>query len=166
MNSPIIVSALFGAEEFQWLNGLRLSHFPPDRNLLPAHLTMFHHLPPSIEHELGRRISEASRQNRPRAIASGVLNLGRGVAIRIDAPQLDEIRAELADAFRHLLVPQDAAGWRPHVTVQNKVPAADAKALFADLSRDFRPRPVTITGLATWWYRGGPWELIKSHMFR
>jgi hypothetical protein len=166
MTAPIIVSVVLGLEEFRWLDGLRRAHFPPDRNVLAAHLTMFHHLPPSVEGELDRRLVEATRRKRPRAMASGVMDLGRGTAISIDAPELVELRAEIADAFRNLLVPQDAAGWRPHVTVQNKVEPAIARALHDDLKRVFRPRPVTITGLATWWYRGGPWEPIKTYTFR
>jgi hypothetical protein len=35
----------------------------------------------------------------------------------------------------------------------------------AALSKDFRARDVEISGLATWWYRGGPWEPISRHMF-
>jgi hypothetical protein len=46
------------------------------------------------------------------------------------------------------------------------VPPADAKALLTALNADFRPRPVAIAGLATWWYRGGPWEPLSRHMFR
>ncbi|MGG8914039.1 2'-5' RNA ligase family protein, partial [Escherichia coli] len=61
--------------------------------------------------------------------------------------------------------PQDRAGWRPHVTVQNKVEPAVAKALQAELERDFLARRVEIVGLATWWYRGGPWEALSRHMF-
>ena len=26
-------------------------------------------------------------------------------------------------------------------------------------------RPVELAGLATWWYRGGPWEPLSRHMF-
>lgn len=166
MTAPIIVSALFDAATLRWLDGMRQTYFPPDRNVLPAHLTMFHHLPPSIERELGQRLAEMSRRGRPDARASGVVNLGRGVAIRVDSPRLAEIRDELADAFQALLIPQDAAGWRPHVTIQNKVQPAEAKALHDDLERTFQPRPLAITGLASWWYRGGPWELIKSYDFR
>lgn len=166
VNAPIIVSADFDPEALRWLDGLRRAYFPPERNVLPAHLTLFHHLPPSAGLELDRRLAEAARGERPQARASGVIHLGRGVAIRIDAPGLAEMRADLADAFQPMLVPQDAAGWRPHVTIQNKVQPAEAKALFDDLGRTFRPRPVTITGLTSWWYRGGPWEAIKSYRFR
>ena len=63
----------------------------------------------------------------PVARAAGLMNLGRGVAIRIESPDLAAIRERLADAFAPLLTPQDAAGWRPHVTVQNKVERAAAR---------------------------------------
>ncbi|MGK3899645.1 hypothetical protein ABI062_15425, partial [Enterococcus faecium] len=59
--APIIVSALFGDRDFAWLDGLRRAHFPPERNVLPAHLTLFHHLPPSVEHELRALLAQAAR---------------------------------------------------------------------------------------------------------
>lgn len=101
----------------------------------------------------------------PRARAAGLMSLGRGVAFRIDAPELAAIRGRLVDAFAGLLAPQDAGGWRPHVTIQNKVTPAAAKLLLAELQRGFQPRAVEIAGLAAWWYRGGPWEPLSRHMF-
>jgi hypothetical protein len=94
------------------------------------------------------------------------MNLGGGVAIRIVSPELSAIRAALADAFTGLLTPQDSAGWRPHVTIQNKVPPPDAKALHAVLAADFKPREIVVEGLATWHYRGGPWKPLSRHKFR
>ncbi len=163
--SPIIVSALFGPQDFAWFDGLRRAYFPPERNQLSAHLTLFHHLPPSIEPELRQRLARVTRTARPAAVAAAVISLGRGVAIRIDSPQLGSIRADLADAFAGLLVPQDAAGWRAHVTIQNKVDPSAARALHTDLARDFKPRPIAIIGLAAWWYRGGPWSPLFRHLF-
>jgi hypothetical protein len=165
-SAPIIVSALFGPVDFAWLNELRRAHFPAERNQLDAHLTLFHHLPPSIAPELKRRLAELTRGSPPTAVADGLIGLGRGVAIRINSPGLEDIRGELASAFHNLLTPQDAARWRPHVTIQNKVHPADAKALQAALAETFRTRPVRISGLAAWWYRGGPWELLSRHPFR
>ena len=65
-----------------------------------------------------------------------------------------------------MLTPQDAAGWRPHVTIQNKVSPAEARDLHALLSGAFRPRRVAIVGLAAWRYRGGPWEPLGRFIFR
>lgn len=101
----------------------------------------------------------------PQARVGGLVSLGRGVAFRIEAPALVALRAELADAFAGLLTPQDAGGWRPHVTIQNKVQPNVAKLLLGELSRGFAPRDVEIAGLAAWWYRGGPWEQLSRHMF-
>ena len=93
------------------------------------------------------------------------MSLGRGVAFRIEAPALVAIRRDLSEAFAGLLTPQDAGGWRPHVTIQNKVQPNVAKLLLAELQRGFTPRDVEIVGLAAWWYRGGPWESLSRHMF-
>ena len=164
-SAPIIVSALFGADDFTWLDGMRRAHFPPERNQLAAHLTLFHHLPRSIGPELDRRLAEATRTTQPSATAASLIDLGRGVAVRIVSPGLSSIRADLAAVFADVLTPQDANAWRPHVTIQNKVQPAEARALRQRLERDFRPRPVSITGLAAWWYRGGPWEPLVRHMF-
>ncbi|MEO5867712.1 MAG: 2'-5' RNA ligase family protein [Sphingomonas sp.] len=164
--SPIIVTALFGAADQAWFNALRHAHFPPERNQLDAHLTMFHHLAPSLEAEIKHRLAGETRGIKPpHARIGGLISLGGGVAYRIDCPALAEIRAALAEVFEGMLTPQDRAGWRPHVTVQNKVRPAEAKALLQVLDADFRPRPVAIAGLASWWYRGGPWAPLSRHMF-
>ncbi len=164
--APIIVSALFGATDFAYFDGLRRTHFPPERNVIPAHLTLFHHLAPDLAAELKQRlIAETRGIAPPRARMGGLINLGQGVAFRIESPELEDIRARLAEAFAPMLTPQDRAGWRPHVTIQNKVLPAAAKSLLATLSAGFVVRPVAIVGLASWWYRGGPWEPLSRHMF-
>lgn len=164
--APIIVAAIFGAADQAFFDSQRRAFFPPERNQLAAHLTMFHHLPPSIAPELRQRLSAETRGGTPPvARLADVMSLGRGVAYRIDSEALAALRERLATAFAGLLTPQDAGGWRAHVTVQNKVAPAEAKALLARLRGEFRARPVAITGVAAYWYRGGPWELLSRHMF-
>lgn len=164
--APIIVTALFGRGDQGWFDQQRKEFFPAERNVLAAHCTLFHHLPPSVADELKHRLTQETRGVRaPEARVAGLMSLGRGVAYRIDSTVLSHIRAGLAEAFVGLLTPQDAGGWRPHVTIQNKVEPRVAKLLLANLQRDFRPRPVEVAGLATWWYRGGPWEPLSRHMF-
>ena len=164
--APIIVTALFGKADAAFFDGLRKRHFPPERNHLAAHLTMFHHLPPSVSAELKQRLSAATRGVAPPdARIGGLMSLGGGVAFRVESPALEDIRDSIAHAFAPLLMPQDRAGWRPHVTIQNKVPPAEAKALLDVLSVDFRPRAVAVAGLASWYYRGGPSEPLSRHMF-
>lgn len=164
--SPLIVTAVFGSRDHAYLDGLRRRHFPPERNQLAAHLTLFHHLSPEVAPELKRRLTDLTRgQRAPQAWLGGVMSLGRGVAFRVESPELVAIRAELADAFASLLTPQDRAGWRPHVTIQNKVAANVARALHDELSASFHRRPLEIAGLASWWYRGGPWDAHSVHKF-
>jgi 2'-5' RNA ligase len=163
---PIIVSALFGAADFARLDAERRTHFPPERNHLPAHLTLFHHLPPSLAHELDRRLAEEAQAPRPPATIAAPMTLGQGVAWRVESVALEALRARLADAFSGLLTPQDAAPWRPHVTIQNKVSAREADALFRKLTGEFRAHPLVIAGLAAWEYEGGPWRLRKRYPFR
>jgi hypothetical protein len=166
MIAPIIVTALIGEPDFTYLDILRRVHFPPERNHLRAHLTMFHHLPPSCEAELLQLLKDEARGNDPQARLSGLINLGGGVAFRVDSPDLEDIRARIAERFAPMLMPQDRNPWRAHVTVQNKVKAPEARALLEQLSADFKPRSVAISGLAAWWYRGGPWEPIAAYLFR
>lgn len=95
-----------GRSDQAWLDGLRQRHFPPERNFLAAHLTMFHHLPPSAAEELKWRLAEETRGvRRPEAALAAPFSLGRGVAYRVDSAELAGIRARLADAFAGLLTP-------------------------------------------------------------
>lgn len=166
MTAPLIVTALFGGEDFALLDGLRRRHYPPERNRVPAHCTLFRHLAPELGAELKQRLGAVTRGvAAPGARLGGVIDLDGGVAFRVDSPGLEAIRADLADAFAPMLVPQDRAGWRPHVTIQNKAERSAARALLAELRAGFAPRPLRLAGLASWWYRGGPWEPHSRHMF-
>ena len=162
--APIIVTAMMGRAEQAWLDAERRAHFPPERNVLAAHLTMFHHLPPSLEPEVRQRLAALAREGAPIARIAGPISLGRGVAYRIESPQLEDRRAWLADLWTDVLTPQDRAPWRPHVTIQNKVTPQKARRLLDRLKADFRPCPLPIAGFASWYYRGGPWETLSRHM--
>ena len=89
-----------------------------------------------------------------------------GTALRVESEELEDIRHDLAEAYRGLLIPQDQAPWRPHVTLQNNVEPREARRLQQQLRATLEPRPLTIKGLASWRYLGGPWEPIRTHMFR
>jgi len=164
--APVIVTALFGKGDFAFLDGLRRQYYPPERNVTKAHLTLFHHLPPSVAEELKHRLNAETRGVKaPQARLSRLMSLGRGVAFGVESQELLDIRDQLADAFSGLLMPQDQQHWRPHVTIQNKVSPNEAKTLLETLSADFKPRPLKITGLASWYYRGVPWEPLSIHKF-
>ena len=166
MAGPLIVTAELGSQDFGWLNDLRRHHYPAERNHLAAHLTMFHTLPPSSEQEIRHLLASTSAAPPPRAFVSGVMDLGGGVAFRVASDELDAIRIGIADRLSGLLTAQDRAGWSAHVTIQNKVPPREARALIHALGNQFDQRPIKIDGLGLHRYLGGPWETLRTFPFR
>jgi hypothetical protein len=166
MAGALIVTAELAPPDLAWLDDLRRAHYPPERNRLPAHLTMFHALPPSLENEARHRLSIVTKTKPPKAVVAGVIDLGGGVAFRIVSEELDAIRAQLSEAFHGMLGAQDAGGWRPHVTIQNKVPVREARKLIDALEASFHPRPLGIRGLGLHRYLDGPWEKLQCWNFR
>lgn len=164
--APVILTAMMGAADQRHFDDLRTRHFPPERNVLRAHITLFHHLPPSALDELDGLLRVLTAAPPPAATIREVYSLGKGVAYRIDSPELLAIRARIAGHFHGLLTAQDQGVPRLHITVQNKVSPAEARALLEELSASFQPRPLGIVGLAAWHYRGGPWEPAFARKFR
>jgi hypothetical protein len=162
----LILTAEIAAADLAWLDGLRRAHYPPERNRVRAHLTMFHALPPSAEGEVRQRLAMLANAPSPSARIDGLMNLDGGVAFRIVSPDLGRIRDEIAHDLHGLLGAQDAGGWRPHVTIQNKVAPKVARALIAALESGVAPRPLAISGLGLHRYAGGPWEKVAIHPFR
>lgn len=166
MAGALIVTAEMRAEEFAWLDSLRRRHYPADRNQVPTHLTMFHALPPSAEGEVRSRLAALASEPPPKAMIAGLIDLGGGVAFRIVSDELDRIREHIAADLHGLLGAQDKGGWRPHVTIQNKVSPKIARALLSEMESAFRPRPLPICGLGLHRYKGGPWDRIATYAFR
>ena len=111
MAGALIVTAELGLADFAWIDALRRTHYPPERNQVPAHLTIFHALPPSAEVELRGRLAQAAvRRTPPHATLTGLMDLGGGVAFRVVSPDLDRIREELAEELHGLLGAQDSGG--------------------------------------------------------
>ncbi len=156
---PFILTLQIDEATDRVLQKLRAAHFPPELNLVPAHLTLFHQLPGDDERgvlEAVGRIATATAAF-PLIIA-GPMRLGRGVALKVEAPRLLELRASLAKAFEGALIAQDRQKFRPHVTVQNKTSPARAAALYEHLAAAFRPIEGRGEGLQLWRYEGGPWS--------
>ncbi len=152
---------------FSWANQLRTDHFPPERNYLKAHVTLFHALPPSCEAELRDCLKSLVKDNPPvpgRLV--GIMKLGKGTALQLESEGMIAIWRDLADRFHGMLTPQDEHKPRLHVTVQNKVSIEAAKALQADLAPRVEPRDFAFTGLQYHAYRGGPWEELGRFPFR
>lgn len=139
---------------------LRRRHFPPERNLIPAHVSAFHTLPGENRAMIAARLRTLAAERCAVTVAAP-FGLGRGVAFRLQAPALERARAALARDWAPWLTPQDAQGYRPHVTVQNKVPLEEARATLALLQRGFVPFRTEAVAWRLWRYLGGPWELLE-----
>lgn len=163
---PLIITAALDAASFAWFDDLRRAHFPPERNHLAAHLTMFHKLPGEEEASVAEAIQGVcARTPPPPLTVRGPWSLGRGVAYRLASPELERVRRDLVEAFDPWLTPQDRAPWRPHVTVQNKADPGDARLLLEQLQHDFEPFEALAEGLQVWRYLGGPWGAVATVPF-
>lgn len=145
--------ARFEAERRRW--------FPPGRTQVGAHLTLFHALPGELETAVRAELQRAAVPAFEMGVAS-VMPLGRGVAYRFDSPPLVTLHQALQRRFDEHLTPQDRQPLRPHVTVQNKVSPAEARATLTVLRRSFRPFVARATGFALWRYEGGPWTHLDD----
>lgn len=166
MAGALIILAQLGQADFAWLDQLRRRHYPPERNRVPAHLTLFRALPPSAEAEVRRSLSRAAAQRPPEARINGVIDLEEGAALRVSSPGLEAARDELAGQFRGLLSAQDRGPWTAHVTIQNKAEPKAVRALLRQLREEFEPRPLKIRGLELIRYVDGGWEPLAAYRFR
>lgn len=165
-HAPFILTLAMDPKSFALFDGLRRRHFPPERNVIPAHLTLFHHLPGDREDAISCELEALCERQPPMTLAvTGLRSLGRGVAYTVDAPELEALRRALAKAWQPWLTPQDRQGFRPHVTVQNKVAPAEARDLLSALQATFAPFAVQGEGLHLWRYLGGPWRLVRTVPF-
>lgn len=162
--SDVLILTLSLDENAQnYFNALRKTHFPPERNYLDAHLTLFHQLPnlPEIIKILESITAKAFELN-----VSGLRNLGAGVAFTIESEELNTLRAQLAGIFERHLIPQDRQGFRPHITIQNKTSPDMARKLLAEMQAEFKPFAAQAAGLDLWYYLGGPWEHLSHFPFK
>jgi hypothetical protein len=156
---PLILTARLGGAAADWFEARRRAHYPADRNHVPAHLTLFHKLPGDALPEIEDELAECAWRLDPIvARATHLRFTGQGVQVALDAPGLSRLREELAGRWRQWLTPQDLRPFRPHVTLQNKVPAERARRTFDGLCAVFEPFDLDIDGLDLWIYRGGPWD--------
>ena len=162
---PLILTLELDPAAQAAFDALRRAHFPPERNHLQAHVTLFHALPASEERRVRDDLAGVAARPPYDVEVVRVRSLGRGVAFDLHSPELAGQRAELAARWLPWLTAQDARWSTPHVTVANKVQPDVARALLAELRAGFVPYRVSATGLALWRYLGGPWEPLGSYRF-
>ncbi len=163
---PFILTLQLDAESFDYLSELRRQHFPRERNYLDAHLTLFHALPAQSEAQIRADLQDVAGVTAPLKLRfPNTRFLGKGVAIEVEAPALVRLRRELSDKWRPLLGAQDARVIKPHITIQNKVTPAKARALFDELAASWSSFDGRGVGLQLWRYKGGPWEAAGNWEF-
>ena len=159
--TPFIVTLRLDPASFARVEALRRTHFPASLNFIPAHVSLFH----KLEGEVADTLRAAAERPSIPLLFTGYRSLGRGVCLKVEAPELLAVRRELASAFRDQLTPQDRQGYGPHVTIQNKVTPAEARTLLDRLSTGFEAFGGTGEGLLLWRYLGGPWALEAEFPF-
>ncbi|TGE25019.1 2'-5' RNA ligase family protein [Hymenobacter aquaticus] len=163
---PLILTLALDEPASRFFNELRQAHFPPQRNFLAAHLTLFHHLPGPQQAEIEQQLAALAGAQPPLLLqVAGVQFLGQGVAYRLESEALESLHRRLQQQWWPQLTPQDQQKRRPHVTVQNKVRPEVARALHQELTASFNPFSATGTGLQLWAYRNGPWEWLRDFPF-
>ncbi len=163
---PLILTLALDRAAEAFFEAARRQWFPRERNLIPAHVTLFHHLPGAAAAQLAADVGALCARQRPMPVAvDGLRFLGRGVAYSLASPAAAAFRAALAERWAADLTPQDRQPWRPHVTVQNKVDPAVARALHARLSEVFSPFAALASGVRLWRYLDGPWALETALPF-
>ena len=164
---PLILTARPDAATLARFEALRRAHFPPALNRVPAHISLFHQLPGSEYSAVVERLRMTAREHgAPCVAATGLRSLGRGVAIKLASPGLAALHADLAAAWEPLLIPQDRARFAGHVTIQNKVTPAAARATLAALTATFAPFDFTVVAIDVWRYLDGPWEHLHATALR
>lgn len=166
--APFVLTLEMNSEAFAFFNDLRRRHYPPEGNLVPAHVTLFYRLPGAHAREIKALLAATAGATERFPVGLGDLKaLERGVAVFLHSPRLLALRAALAGEWWPWLIDRDRLGFRPHVTIQNNVSAAEAGMTKQRLSESLRRSPpVTAVGLHLWRYCDGPWEHEQLFRFR
>lgn len=151
---PLILTLQLDEAGQSFFDKQRKLYFPPELNFLSAHLTLFHQLPDDVS-TLG--VLEQQKFERFDLQITGLRSLGGGVAYQVTSEELHKIHQILSGRFSAVLIPQDRQGFRPHITIQNKVLPATAKALLTQLQSNFQHLSAQAIGLDLWTYVGGLW---------
>jgi 2'-5' RNA ligase len=154
-------------EAFAGFEALRRRYYAPERNLVPAHVTLFHRLPAERAREIKALLGQVAAGARPIEVTVGEARvLEDGVAIFLHSPRLHALHDDLADEWRPWLVDSDRRGFRPHITIQTTESAAEARRTVQALASERIPRRLRGVGLHLWRYLDGPWRSERLFRFR
>ncbi|HAD97563.1 MAG TPA: phosphoesterase [Cryomorphaceae bacterium] len=162
---PLILTLKLNPEAELFFNKLREEYFPPERNYLKAHLTLFHALPGEQLSEIQSGLKEIAGKTIPFQLKPESWKaIGKGVAFILDCPELISLHQQLQSRWTSHLTRQDAQKLWPQITIQNKVSLEEAR-ITMDKIKDLRPPPIQGIGFNLFYYDNGPWEFIESYFF-
>ena len=157
--APLLLTLRLAEPAQSLFQALRTRHFPAARNVVPAHVSLFHKLPGEARAEILRLLGTLQAE-RPAILVEPPRSLGHGVAFPLASPELLALRARLAGSWSAWLTPQDRQRYAPHVTVQNKVTPEQARETLQRLRQGFVPWRTEGAELLLWRYLDGPWEAV------
>lgn len=163
---PLLIVAELPSAVQAWADALRRAHYPPERNRLGAHVTLFHGLPPSAHDEIVRLLGDLASMPPPSARVTGIMDLGRGTAFAVDSPGMVAVHADIAERLHGLIQQKDTRPLRLHITVQNKVSPGEARALQAELAATTTPRAFRFRGFGLYGWTGDLWRRMRVFVFR
>ncbi|WP_448579980.1 2'-5' RNA ligase family protein [Thermaurantiacus sp.] len=165
---PLILTLALPRRIAAQLDALRRAHDPAPRHPVPAHLTLFRHLPgPSMPVVLAA-IDSAAAHTQPFPIAIGEASAwGDSIVLPVRSPALQDLHNALSERLFPMLIPADSAAFRPHITLANHL---DRQARNRSLDRLKlgwpRPLQAEAQGLQLWRYDDGPWSLLVRRALR
>ncbi len=162
---PLVVTLEIEAAAQERFDRERGELFPPGRTQVGAHVTMFHALPGADLAAIVDDLTLAAARAPFPALVDAVVPLGRGVAYRLLSSELSALHRGLQTQWWDTLTAQDRQGFRPHITVQNKVQSEVARSTLDALRARFEPFQTGARGLLLWRYDGGPWTQLHRFAF-
>ena len=151
---------------FDRLDALRQQYFPPERNQVPAHISLFHHLPGVEWESIDATLNRIAQTQPPISLRfTGVKPTGRGVLLSVQAAGLITLRGELAGLFARDLTPQDRQPYHPHVMIMNKAERSEADQALREIQASWTSWTGTGDRLILWRYLGGPWDEAANYPF-
>lgn len=165
-DAPFVLTLEIDGGSFSLFDGLRRTFYPPERNVVPAHVTIFHRLPGERGREIKALLAIVAGSRSAFSVDVGeVKATERGVAVFLGSRELHALREDLVREWQPWLTDLDRRGFQPHVTIAGDLTRGEARHVVESVAAAVRPRRrVQAVGLHLWRYLDGPWR--SERLFR
>lgn len=163
--APLILTAELPGRMQARLDSVRLLHYPGAT--VPAHLTLFRHLPGPQAHDLVRDLRRLLAETpAPDARIEGLSRLDGVLAAAVSSPALEALRLRLADWWAPLLVPADRSLPPLHVTLSARLSHSAIRALETALAPELPRERFIPRSLLLWQHDALRWTRLVRLAFR